>query len=95
MPSFLLTFFIALTLTMKGEAIGATVTVKLAVSRQQATNVIAGISSIEKPVKKIAEKGELWSTLFDRLDALVGLGDQLAEVRSIKPKVNKRLDLKH
>lgn len=70
-------------------------TVKLAVTRQQGMDVIAGVSSIENSVKKVTEKGESWSTLFDRLDALVGLGDQLAEVRSIKPNVNKRLDLKH
>lgn len=79
---------IALSLSMAGKTIDAMVTVKIDITRPQATDVAAGISFVEKSTKKIAEKGETWSALSSRLDRLMELGTRLAEV-STKLNVDK------
>lgn len=66
---------------MNGEAIGATVTIKLVVARQHAADVIAQVASTARPdVETISNQGKSWEPLLARLDAVVRLGDILVEV---------------
>lgn len=74
---------------------GVMLTLKLAISRRESAQVTSGVTasasvaddpkavqpSIDySSVEAIAKQGESWNALLARLDIMVNLGDQLAEV---------------
>lgn len=78
-----LKIFLALKLVLgsNGNAIAAMLAVKLNVSQPKGTDIAAHVTHIETATTEaITKQAETWGTLLKRLEIVVKLGDQLAEV---------------
>lgn len=75
------TIALKLALSSNGDATGAVLVVKLNITQPQSADITAQVAQMDTlTTQAITKQAEAWGTLLKRLETVVKLGDQLAEV---------------